>query len=173
LFIFATFNPNNKMKYFVFIFCALFFFGCSRNNSLPPDLPKLYPCRITVMQDGKPLSDASVTLLANDKSVLYNSASGMTNSNGIVSLRTYGVDGVPTGNYKITVSKHVEEGATEYTDVSGLKQTKNGIWYSLIESKFVTEETTPLEIEITAGKNEKIIDVGKSVHEKQSASPIK
>jgi 5-hydroxyisourate hydrolase-like protein (transthyretin family) len=160
------------MRYFLFAFCALFFFGCSRNSDLPQDLPRLYPCQITVIQDGKPLTDASITLLAKDKSLQYNSASGMTNSNGIVYLRTYGVNGVPTGDYKITVSKRIEEGATEYIDVSGLKQTKEGTWYSLVELKFVFEETTPLEIEITAGKNEKTIDVGKSVHEKQSASPI-
>ncbi|MDR1383179.1 MAG: carboxypeptidase-like regulatory domain-containing protein [Planctomycetaceae bacterium] len=160
------------MKPFLFFTYVLLFIGCSRNNSLPPDIPKLYPCRITVTQDGNPLADANVTLLAKDKSIRYNSASGMTDSNGTVLLRTYGVNGVPIGDYKIVVSKRIEEGATEYTDVSGLKQMKEGTWYSLVESKFLQETTTPLEIAVVASKNEKIIDVGNAVHEKQSASPI-
>ncbi len=37
--------------------------GCTGQQK-PKDLPELYPVKITVIQDGKPLADASVSLNA-------------------------------------------------------------------------------------------------------------
>jgi hypothetical protein len=95
--------------------CLLFsgvwlFSGCG-GEELPPGVPKLYPATITVMQDGKPLADAQVICLNIDPSNGW-TPGGMTDTNGVVKLRTLGrYNGAPAGTYDVSVSK------IEYPDI--------------------------------------------------------
>ncbi|MDR2170477.1 MAG: hypothetical protein LBP59_10080 [Planctomycetaceae bacterium] len=75
--------------------------GCGSDSHRPNDLPKLYSCKITVTQDGVPLPDASVNIIAKDISTKYKNASGMTDSNGVAEMLTHGFVGAPAGSYKL------------------------------------------------------------------------
>jgi hypothetical protein len=97
--------------YIVVIFILIL--GCS-SQQLPDDLPKLYPCKITVTQNEKPLTGASVLLHLTDSSAGNGGKSwipmGLTDENGVAVIKTnarYG--GAPLGNYKILVNKTERE----------------------------------------------------------------
>ncbi|MDR0704031.1 MAG: hypothetical protein LBF88_03500 [Planctomycetaceae bacterium] len=164
------------MKRLLVIFvvaCATIFSftACSRKTS-PSDLPELYPCKITVIQDGKPLADVNVVLQSTDKTAKYGYSSVLTDANGVAVLRTYGEPGIPAGVYKIMLQKSVTEGEKELTDASGMKYKHGGTTFSLIDTKFTDMKTTPLEIEIRNAPNVQTIDVGKAVKTKQSGSML-
>jgi hypothetical protein len=151
----------NTIRYSLLTINLILLVGCSP-RSTPSDLPALYPCAITVIQDGKPLTGGVVMLSAVDKNQKFGSASAETDSNGVAALRTYGEPGVPLGAYKIIVLKTVSEGQTERTDPAGMKYFDGGTDYSRVDKKFIEAETSPLEITITAGKNAQTADVGKA-----------
>ncbi|MDR2704889.1 MAG: hypothetical protein LBC02_03835 [Planctomycetaceae bacterium] len=155
---------------FFVVLTTIFSFTACSHKTTPPDLPKLYPCEITVIQDGKPLADVNVVLQATDKTVKYGYSSVSTAANGIAVMRTYGETGVPAGVYKIILQKSVTEGEKESADVSGMKYKHGGTTFTLIDAKFTDVETTPLEIEIKNGKNIQTIDVGNAVKIKQAES---
>ncbi|MDR1960343.1 MAG: carboxypeptidase-like regulatory domain-containing protein [Planctomycetaceae bacterium] len=148
----------------LFLFCATLT-GCNRNSPRPDDLPELSLCKITVTQNGVPLQDAEVAIFSKDTSAKYRNATGTTDTEGIAEMRTYGFSGVPVGTYKVTVKKTVLEGAKEYVDDYGATQVSGGKDYNFVNRRYLDEKTTDLEIEITAGKNEISVDVGKPVHE--------
>jgi hypothetical protein len=82
----------------VCIFAFLATCGCSERRGL-------VPIEATFTLDGKPLEFASVTFLRID-SQQSRPASGMTQSDGSVSMTTYRQgDGVMPGEYKVCVSK--------------------------------------------------------------------
>jgi hypothetical protein len=155
------------MKYWksilLLLFCATLI-GCGRNASRPDDLPKLYPCKITITQNGVALKDADVEIVLQDKTAKHRSASGVTNDNGVAELLTYGFLGAPAGKYKVLVKKTVLEGAVEKTDEFGVKHVSGGKDYNLVNVKYQDENATDFEIEIKTGQNEFSFDVGEPVH---------
>jgi hypothetical protein len=155
----------------LFLLICLVFSGCQKSNR-PADLPKLYPCRITVTQEMSPLEGASITLQAVNSSGKYQVSSGRTDFAGIATIYTYGVAGVPLGDYKITISKVSTEGGTQKIDSFGngeIVGTKN---YQLVDNKFTENDTTPAKITITEKSNDIIIDVGKAVHQTIPSMPL-
>jgi hypothetical protein len=76
--------------------------GC---NSAGSNLPKTVPAMGVVTLDGKPVEGAQV-VIGNETT----GASAITNSSGHFSLRTFTEkDGVLPGDYKVQVSKTIEE----------------------------------------------------------------
>lgn len=166
---------------FRFLFLLIVFIvGCQYRPSLPPDIPPLTVCKITVTQNGEPVGGTLVSLISVTRAENWR-ASGMTNENGITVPFTNGLfEGVPQGKYKIVVSKNEREeddnipsmppmGAPDYEEwmkkYSGKKNTV--ITYSLIEKQYTSFSTTPHEIEVSGKKTiETTIDVGKKVREK-------
>jgi len=132
-------------------------YGCRSSNRVQ-GLPALYPCRLTLIQDGKPLADASVQLYAEEESIWP--VTGLSDASGTAILVTYGqFPGVPLGKYQIVVKKTRSDrtgGDNEYS--SGITKV-----YSLIEIEHIKKDTTKLEITIEKGQNSLTIDVGKSV----------
>ncbi|MDR2642681.1 MAG: hypothetical protein LBC74_07795 [Planctomycetaceae bacterium] len=151
--------------------CAIFIFsGC--NQEVPSDLPKTYPATITVIQDGQKLSGASVRLEPSDGGKWY--ASAITDASGVAILRANSqYSGVVTGKYKILISKRdatsnnitVPDPNTDPAGYSKALEEMNNAKeeFDLVDPKYGEANTTPEEIEITTGKNEKNIDVGKAV----------
>ena len=137
--------------------------GCKTDDGRPKDLPKLYSCTITVIQDGQPLEGANVTFRAKDPTVKFATCSGTTDASGTAKIMTYGFPGVPTGSYKVIVKKIISEGGEPSTDASKISSGKKVSEYSLVASEFTKEDTTTLEMEITTQKSEQTFDVGKSV----------
>ncbi|MDR0521247.1 MAG: hypothetical protein LBH00_05270 [Planctomycetaceae bacterium] len=144
--------------------------GCG-DTSRPKDLPKLYPCTITITQEGKPLIGATVEFIPADAANAKFRAVSTTGEDGSVNMSTYGFAGAPAGKYKVIVTKTMDDDfvyAAEVNPESGEKDIVSFHTYRLVEEKYSTAETTPFEIEITGKERSvtKTFDAGKAVKEK-------
>ena len=138
--------------------------GCSKDDGRPADMPKLYPVSISIIQDGKPLDGATVTLVAKTPAVAQYGRSAGTTVAGTVSLRTYGYNGVPAGEHAVLVEKRVTEGGQEIIEDERVVGTRGGRIYQLVDTKFTTEASTPLSITVQEkGKTSETFDVGAAV----------
>lgn len=94
------------MKKYLLGFVVLFACGCADR---PNDVPQLYPCQIIVTNDAAPVEGANVTLGLTNESSMCNMA-GTTNSAGVATIYTKRLawqgNGVPVGDYIVTVSKY-------------------------------------------------------------------
>jgi hypothetical protein len=137
--------------------------GCNKSNR-PSDLPPLYPCAMTIIQDGNPLGGATVSLVPLEEANAKYQASSITDESGTAVITTYGFDGVPAGRYKVCVWKTLIEGVEQYQDNYGETVSTTGTEYRTVETQYSDAETTPHEIEITGKKlSPKTFDVGKLV----------
>lgn len=148
-------------------------FGCGGPKK-PADLPELYPCKITIIQDGQPLEGASVSL--NDPSNASRFVMGyQTDAKGVADLHTDGkYQGVPAGKYKVLVHKvYMPESDPNDVPPSDPEARKeydkrmaelSAQQADTIDIKYRRPNTTPEEIEVTPSGAELTIDVGEKVH---------
>jgi len=98
-----------KLNPFFLLFCLVLCFiisGCSGPQK-PADLPTLYPCKITVIQDGKPLQDAMVYVRPQDGNLRF-VFGGKTDAKGVAVVKADGQwEGVPEGEFLVSISKIV------------------------------------------------------------------
>ena len=147
--------------------------GCSGN---PAGMPVLYPCKITVTQEGTPLADATVIMSNVSDPAIGDawSAAGRTDSNGVAVIQTNGqYPGAPAGAYKIIVEKINTEsakfgprppaGTPELVDWEDKTTFDDTVFRVTLVESLYSSSKTPHEIEIKKGANEKSIDVGKPV----------
>lgn len=139
--------------------------GCGGGDSArrPADMPPIYPVNITITQDGAALQEAHVTLTAKTPAK-YGSASGLTDAHGVAIIRTYGFVGVPEGQYTVTVSKQVVEGAREATDAEGNTFQTGGRIFEYVNAQYTRTNASTLEIEVTKKGTTETFDVGAPVH---------
>ena len=163
---------------FVFISIPLLFpIGCD-GPPKPDGLPKVYPVTLRLEQGGKPLADANVIL--HSDAIGTWSCGGISNDSGVVIVRTHGqFSGAPLGKHKVIVSK--SKSSTPAVDISSAKSLAEireidakaakeqqatgdfGTTTYFVERQFSSPKTTPLEIEVVAGKNNFTLDVGPAV----------
>ncbi|MCL2119512.1 MAG: hypothetical protein FWH27_13910 [Planctomycetaceae bacterium] len=148
---------------------ALSITGCGGNDSRPADLPPLFPCEITITQEGTALSGATISLESSGEAKAVYHPSGITNESGKAVLSTYGFNGVPTGMYKVIVRKTVVEDVKQVVDAYGDLVDDGGVEYRTVESQFSNANATPHEIEITNSRQavQATFDVGKPVKERK------
>lgn len=134
--------------------------GC-RKVQTPADLPELHPVTITVRQDGQPLAAASVALYAEGSKW---TVGGSTDADGVARIRTLAkYTGAPAGTYKVCVVKELVE---DPPSPSGLST-----FYDLVDQKFKSPKTTPLEITVSKGEGKPhAFDVGGAIKKKLPAS---
>ncbi|MDR3233212.1 MAG: carboxypeptidase-like regulatory domain-containing protein [Planctomycetaceae bacterium] len=163
------------MRYFIFLTSLLFlcvFAGCGGP----------FPIKMTFTSDGKPLGTARISLIPDPSQRKQHPASGTTDADGSVVLKSGGEDGVYTGKYTITVSKTVEEWKPSDEQIAALK--KKGInskphnIVGLVAEKYTRADFSDLKIEISYfSEKEFTFDLkgAKSVTVKQPAeeSPAK
>ena len=152
---------KNSLQAILTLLGGLFLMVCGCHANKPDDIPNLYPCHITISQDGTPLANASVTLYLAQRLVTENSQVwlplGTTDGNGVATIYTNArYAGAPAGQYKVLVNK-IE--ATESADDTMPTE------YRLIAAAYGKPEETSLEIEIKKGKNKFTFDVGPAVKE--------
>ena len=148
--------------------------GCGQK--LPDGMPKLNPTTITVIQDGKPLEGAMVSMKPVDESIKWTSG-GTTDANGVATIVTHGqYKGAPTGKFKVAVAKTVGEGTPP--PPSPIDAESARIYQEYVDSGATYEEffvvaeeyrlvgTTPLEVEVVEGTNDLKVDVGEAVRDK-------
>lgn len=145
---------NNCVKNIVPLSVLLVLFICGCGQKLPEGLPKLKPCSVTLVQEGKPLANATVDLLLEEGETKWN-ISGMSDEQGKVIFMTHALyKGVPEGKYKVIVTKRE----------NGTKDAKGYLpIYSIVEKKFTDPASTPLKIEVNNKGGEATLDLGKPV----------
>jgi hypothetical protein len=151
------------MRFSVLLLLILILTGCT-NADKPKDLPKLYPCTITVTQEQQPLAEASVFITPAEWNKW--NAGGTTDSSGKAVLYTHGkYNGVPAGTYKVTVNKY-EIGPEKPNGEAILARTGNfpePDSFSLVDLQYTNENKTPLEITISKEERTFSLDLGKAV----------
>jgi len=134
-------------------------------------MPPTHPTTLTFTQGGTPLEGASITLFAQETANAQWSLSGVTDSKGTVKMQTQGFDGVPEGNFKVTVTKQITEGTAatvESSDLGGSRSAASGDQKSfhLVEKKYRSAISTDLVLEVKPGKNmPPAYDLGPAVRE--------
>ncbi|MCL2117301.1 MAG: DUF4198 domain-containing protein [Planctomycetaceae bacterium] len=89
--------------------------GCNGPEK-PSDLPKLYPCKITVIQDGKPLEGAMIFVRPPDGYLRF-VIGGKTDAKGVAVIKLDGQwEGVPEGEFYVSISKIVTPPGLERPD---------------------------------------------------------
>lgn len=151
--------------------------GCG-DRQRPEGMPDLYPCMITITQDGVPLSKASVTLISESPDLAEWASGGITDESGRCDINTRGkYRGCPAGIFKVTVKKiesdpsmlpsvRPENITAEQWSVMRSKEAEKLNEYQLVEHKYTLPTTTDLNMEILMGKNSATFDVGKPVRKK-------
>jgi len=88
--------------------CLFMGSGCSRQLR-PADMPKLYPCKITILdKDGNPLPNVLVAVspenpCTEDPNSKWR-ASSSTDASGVADIKTIGkYRGLPTGQFRVTL----------------------------------------------------------------------
>jgi hypothetical protein len=137
--------------------------GCAKDHNRPADLPKLYPVRITIMQEGTPLTGALVTLEA-DTPAKFGVAMSETNNAGVATMMTYGYPGVPLGQYTVMVDKQVVEGARQTTNEYGESVEVGGKIYRYVDAQYIQKSSSPFSINVIERGATETFDVGKPVH---------
>ena len=158
-------NQQQLMRTFITLLSIVsitFLSGCDSGPPRPADLPTLHRVTLTITQEGTPLAEADVVLTSTMPQT-YSLASGTTDANGVVLLRTYGFDGVPAGRYTITVSKVAIEGGTEQQD-GPATIIIGGQIYQYVAADYLDVGTSPLSIEV-AGRMEQAFDIGAAVRQ--------
>jgi hypothetical protein len=145
--------------------------GCG--EKLPEGLPALFPAALTITLEGKPFANAMVSLSSADNAHSWTSG-GMTDQHGQLTVYTHGkYSGIPAGKYKVTVDCIVSDEplpqnpTMEQIDEHNRKHPS----FRIVPLEYTEKTTTPLEIEITQGKNTLTLDIAKSVKVKIDSSP--
>jgi 5-hydroxyisourate hydrolase-like protein (transthyretin family) len=153
----------------------LAFCGCDGEKT-PPDMPKLQPTLITIVQEGTPVEGASVQLQKKDDLAYKWFAGGVTDAQGVCVIRTLGkYNGAPEGDFQVVVYKTTRtesetrknqpsppqdpEGAQEWVKKVSAEEKE----YEEIDPKYKKVELTDLAITIVPGKNAQTFDVGAKV----------
>ena len=125
--------------------------GCSRQLR-PADLPKLYPCKITILdKEGNPLPNVLVSVSpenpnADDPHSKWG-ASGSTNESGVANIKTTGkYPGLLTGKFRITlwlcedvVSKTVDADTGKEVEVVQSKNVMPMEYWNVAKTPFRLE----------------------------------
>jgi uncharacterized lipoprotein YajG len=175
-------SNSNSTKFFVVMALSFLMFTSCNREPIPEGMPKLYSSKVIITQSGNRLDGASVILFNLDVPQAPWVVGGVTDSNGVCTLKTLGkFNGAPVGKYKITVIKTTttpsetsklpvptDQQAQEEYYAKIQKEEKH---YNHVNLKYQLPTTTDLEIEIIAGKNEKTFDVGEAIKEEIKLIP--
>lgn len=162
MFLMTTFRLIRQLT-FLSLF-TLVLTGCS-GDVTPDGMPNLQPLALTVTQQGAPLEGASVQLIATDPANSRWASGGTTDAEGKVVLKTLGqYEGVVPGTYKVTFYKMATEGNAAAPAVDSPSSGGSTEAFLVIDPKYQTETTTPVEIAVVQGVDSlPAIDLGAPV----------
>lgn len=157
------------MKYSILVTISTLAFLLSGCGPQKPDgFPKLYPISIKVLQEGKPLDNASVSLRLVDESMVW-SIGGKTDDKGVAVLWTHGkYQGAPEGKFKVSINKTFNEGEKEMLEAADRNDFAAAAKipvksYSFVKTEYNSLETTPVVIDITPKSRMIDVDAGPEV----------
>ncbi|MCL2348482.1 MAG: hypothetical protein FWC50_09510 [Planctomycetaceae bacterium] len=135
---------------FIFVGITLIVAGCG--PKLPPGMPKLNPCKITVTMNDKPLDKARIILYADSETGGAWGYSGYTDSSGSVNMMTDGkYKGIPAGKYSVCISR-IDVEKREYKGYFEMKKLPPPKSTVVVDLKFNDPDETPFHLEVTDGK---------------------
>ena len=157
------------------LLALVFTVGCG-GQKLPPDMPKLFPVKMTITQEGKPLPEAMIMLsMVGGKWP----SQGRTDANGVVTkfFTNSQYEGVAAGKFKVCVRKVERERDNieippEPTDLKENYEWRQKYFgrptappneFDLVEAVYADPKTTPLEIDVSADTKEFTLEAGKAV----------
>jgi len=155
-------TTRNLLTLLVLPAVALSLTGCG-GEQLPPGMPPPVPTEIVVIQEGNPLEGAVVRLQPADNSPW--TAVGRTDASGRAIVYTMDrFRGAVPGQYKVIVSKTETEtlDPTLTPDELRARDTTLSSFF-LVEERFMSASTTPLDIEVVRGTRTHAVDVGSAV----------
>ena len=138
--------------------------GCSKNQR-PDGLPPTYPLTITVLQEGKPLEGATVSLVSSEMTWVIG---GVTDAEGKATMVTHGkFDGAPEGTFSVRVQKTIYEGREEYDAAmtsgdTAAAQRVDVKMFQLVEDVY-TSKDTPIKVEVKRDTKTLEVDAGPAV----------
>lgn len=145
--------------------------GCG-GEKRPDGLPPTFPLSVKVLQEGTPLADATVAFYFADGSMNW-TIGGMTDAAGVAKMYTHGkFDGVPEGNYNVTVSKMIYEGKAEYDaamesgDTAAARAIEVNAW-QLVGDEYMIPGKTPIKVEVKKDTKTLEVDAGTAVRIKK------
>ena len=165
-----------QVRLFVILFLAISVFSGCTKKPRPDGFPELYPCTITIIQDGKPLVDALVRLVPDGHALQWTIA-GTTDKNGVVKVITHtDYAGAPEGTFKVCVSKieitpsqfpqpDKDAPYEEWDKWRGQTNNEKRPKYNLVKPEYNDTANTPHSITISKGKNNATFDVGEAIKE--------
>ena len=142
--------------------------GCGGKKK-PEGLPKLVPLSVKVIQDGQPLNEASVSLISDKPELMRWPSGGVTGTDGVAVITTYGFEGAPEGTFKVVVTKAEVTGGAQSQEeamkaMTGETTLEAEQHFSLVADEYDSASTTPLSIDVpSANKGIPEFDVGESV----------
>ena len=148
--------------------------GCGGPDK-PDGLPVLYPCKVTITQEGKPLDDAIVQLHGVNNSVPW-TVNGVTDRSGGAVIKTQTLfAGAPEGQYVVTVTKKVQDKSQlpasppkdkqEAEKWYDAKESERLAVHSFVSPEFTSPVKTTLRMTVTSNskQNTETFDVGPPV----------
>ncbi|QDT01941.1 hypothetical protein K227x_03110 [Rubripirellula lacrimiformis] len=135
----------------------------------PDGLPELHPFELSVSQGGTPVEGVSVQLVPEDRANSRWACGGATDAEGKVVVKTLGkFEGAPAGNYKVTFYKAIVEDMSPGVSADDPSASKVYDSYLLVDPKFGSIATTPVEVSIAGGETTvPPIELGSAVRIKQ------
>jgi len=128
--------------------------GCSSKSSKPD----LTPVSGTVTLDGKPLPDADIVFFLQGQSVPgYTASMGKTDAGGKYQLKFGGQPGAVPGNFRVTVSRIVNESGAALNPEEGMDLTQlemQGLAKQSLPAKYWNLDKTELTATVEKGKAE-------------------
>ncbi|MDD3470718.1 MAG: carboxypeptidase regulatory-like domain-containing protein [Thermoguttaceae bacterium] len=139
----------------------------------PEGMPKLYPVTLQFVQEGQPLTEASVRLIPENSSHQW-VVGGSTDAQGNVVLYTHGqYEGVPEGKYRITVNRFELSGSKPSMNDMMAGQASQEKNYSTVARKYTLPNQTPLVLEVRSSGNAfEPFELGKAVRELVAAPSV-
>jgi len=166
-----TFGKFLVLLTVTFCFCS----GCAGQKK-PDGMPDLFPCQITITQNGTPLEGAAVIIFPKTGGSNGWNTTGLTNANGVAELMTHNdFKGAPAGEYVVMVTKtelspsavpdKAPTDPVEYEKWDMVKRSETRTTYRLVKAEFGVANLTPHSITVSQGKNEATFDVGEPIKE--------
>lgn len=138
----------------------------------PDGLPPTYPLNVKVLQEGTPLAEATVAFYFEDGSMKW-TIGGVTDANGVAKMYTHGkFEGVPAGNFSVTVNKMLYEGKDEYDaamergDTAAARAIDVNAW-QLVNDEYTLPSRTPIKVEIKKDTKNLEVNAGPAVRIKR------
>lgn len=128
------------------LFMAMAFAGCSSSS----DAPVLVPAAGVVTHEGKPLADADLMFYPKKGPM----AIGRSDEEGRFTLKTNGKSGALAGTHQVTVT--VKDPSAK---PAMLQDPRTAPTKPLFPSKYASQATTTLKVDIASGDGEITLDV--------------